>query len=636
MTWVSMIKECFNKLKLSLKNKGIKHLEIFMNCIFKDLFSKLHNKKCINKFENLIEFENELEELIQKKCDESKIEIEKYKEKEKEIIGDVKSAIALIKEIYGKNKYDSKEFPFYEYFYYTDYLNAVYIKKKYKEKDENDYPVIIEYLKKTKKNEEEEEEKEKDQYSLDKLIPFNKVIKLFNDTYSNQITRDEAERQKINTSKIYQDEKNAKLIDDFILLYNSFELKDDNGDNLELDKEKNTIIDFVLIDDNKYGKSYKKIYKEFINRQNKALESLLNEKIRTGVFNSNSSKKISVQKIKENEIFTSEKLNKVFTDVIFNSSYRKYIDTRKPENYNEYEIRIDQIESEMTYSILNDKKLLNDDIIQFNFNNEVFTFEIGDVISNFAYEKMDLNSDDKIKIYQFVKDNDGNNDKYKNIIKDFITLIEYLNKTSKDKNNKINGSTKICDIEIVKNKKYTNISEDFKNLFQEKEQNKKNKKDNIFVNAIFNVSKITNVFIFFLEMIFKYVIKDIEKYQEKNKEEKSVYNFDDKDMIIKKSGLAIAIRLFITLVLYRENENDKDKKIKTNKKNIIDYLNLKNKDLWKSTLYKTESNKSQFEEDLLKLKDLNIKIKEILFFYYYLGENYKEFEKDVKKNMKKK
>ena len=107
-----------NKLKINLKNKGIKHLEIFMNCIFKDLFVKLHNKKCIKNFEGLLEFEDELEELINKKCEEAKKEIEKYKDKEKKIIGDAKSGIALIKEIYGKNKYeDSKEFPFYEYFY---------------------------------------------------------------------------------------------------------------------------------------------------------------------------------------------------------------------------------------------------------------------------------------------------------------------------------------------------------------------------------------------------------------------------------------------------------------------------------------------------------------------------------------
>ena len=37
-------------------------------------------------------------------------------------------------------------------------------------------------------------------------------------------------------------------------------------------------------------------------------------------------------------------------------------------------------------------------------------------------------------------------------------------------------------------------------------------------------------------------------------------------MVIKKGDLSTAIRIFITLVLFREKENDKDKKIKMNKK----------------------------------------------------------------------
>ena len=153
--------------------------------------------------------------------------------------------------------------------------------------------------------------------------------------------------------------------------------------------------------------------------------------------------------------------------------------------------------------------------------------------------------------------------------------------------------------------------------------------DNLFGDANFNVSKITNIFTIFLELIFKYVKKDIAKYQEENKEEKMAYNFDDKDMIIKKSNLASAIRLFITLVLYREEDKDKEEKIKNNKKNIIDYL--KNKDLWKSTFYDNETNKLKFEGDLSKLKDLNIKVKEILYFYNYLIGNKDEgFEEEVK------
>ena len=598
----------------------------------------------------VVKFEDELEELINKKCKEAKKEIEKYKEKEKEIVGDEKSWIALIKEIYGKSKYDSEKFPFYEYFYYTDYLNEDYIKKKLKEKDENDYPVLNSYLKNNEQKSEDEEEEEQDKYSLNNLDIFNKVLNLFNDIYSNQITRDEAERKIINTSKIYADEKNAKLIDDFIELYNSFDLEDDEKKALELNKEKNTIIDFLLIDDNKYGKSYKKIYMEFINKQNKSLESLLNEKIDTGIFNSKSKNRISVQKIKKSEIFTSENIDKTFTNAIFNSSYRKYINTQKHENYNEYEIRMEQIESEMTDSILKDKKLLNYEIMGFNFYNEVFTYEIGDLISTFAYEKMPLNDGDKAVIFNYINEKlAGNNDKCKDIINGFITLIKYLNRESKDKNDKINGNTKICDIDIVKNLK--NIKKEFRELFKEKEQDKKQDKknvkgkknlknknkemDNLFGDTNFNVSKITNIFAYFLDLIFKYVKKDIAKFQEENKEEKMAYNFDDKDMIIKKTNLASAIRLFITLVLYREEDKDKEEKIKNNKKNIIDYL--KNKDLWKSTFYDNETNKLKFEGDLSKLKDLNIKIKEILSFYDYLIDKKDEgFEEDIETYIKEK
>ena len=485
---------------------------------------------------------------------------------------------------------------------------------------------------------------------------FNNVLKLFNDKYSNQISRENSEKQEINGSEIYIENENSLLINNFIKLYNNFNLEDVKEGKLELNVEKNKICDFLLVDDNKYGRSYKKIYREFINEQNKELGNLLEKKYGTKDYGIGSKIKINIQQIKEDEIFVfPKKFN--FIDVIFNISYRKVIITQNYDNYNEYEINLEEIEKEMTDLLLKNKKLLNNDLIDFSYNNEVFNNQIDDLITNFKYVKTNINIDDKVIIYNFIKEKiSANNDKIRNIINNFITLIEYLNKMNKEENNKITEKMKIYEIEIIKSKK--NISEDFQILFKDKHD--------------LTVGKITNIFDYYLQLIFKYVKEDIEKYQDKyditknlntkdkknkNKEEKVVEEkpkldkeivnildniFKSEDFIIKREELSDAIRKFITLVLYREKEKDKDKKIKYNKKNIIDYL--KRKDLWEQNTFDNR----KFEENLLKIKEVNIKIKEILYFYYYLINNDKSekggeignedeiFEKEVEEYIKNK
>ena len=645
MKWFKTIKECFILLQNELDKKGIKQIEIFMDFIFKDLFKKLNKKECINNFEDLIKFENELEKLIQEKFNQVKVKIDKYKELEKKYINDEKSGIALLKEIYNKDKYDHKNYPYYEHFYYSDYLDEEYINNILEHKDKNDYPILSKYLEYKKQKIVE------DKYSLENLISFNKVLNLFRDKYSNQISRESAEKTTIMNSELYKNPDNKKIIDEFIELFNSFNLKEEKGENekitMKLNIEENCICDFLLYDENKYGKTYKKIYEKFIENQNKDLEKLLEKKIDKGIFNDNCKNKISAQQIKEDEIFTfniPKKFN--FIGVLCNSSYRKLIDTQNYENYNEYEISLDTIESKMTDLLLKNKKLLNNNLIGFSFNNEVFSHEINDLIYNFKYGNKKISIDDKFIFYNYITLNDGNDNKYRVIIDNFVTLIEYLNKLKKDENNTINEFTKIFEIEIVKNEK--NIDKDFLGIF--------NGKEDLVVN------KILGMFEYYLKIIFNYIKKDIEKYQEKkeykkeedkkaksikNKNEKEVEQpkiyldektleniekiFEAKDMIIQKEALASAIRLFISLVLYREKEKDKDKKIKSNRKNIVEYL--KGKDLWEEKIY----NDSNFEESLEKVKSLNIKIKEILWFYNYLTKDSKEdFQKEVKEFKKKK
>lgn len=153
------------------------------------------------------------------------------------------------------------------------------------------------------------------------------------------------------------------------------------------------------------------------------------------------------------------------------------------------------------------------------------------------------------------------------------------------------------------------------------------------------MKKISNIYDYYLKLIFCYIKEDIKKYQkEKNEEEMQKYFeeknidkliFSQKDIIINKESIVTAIRLFISIVLFMEK--DKENKIKQNAKNMVECL--KEKDLWKNKNIEDEG----FKDNLTKIKSLNIKINEILWFYLYLTNNKdEEFDKEVKEYLKKK
>ena len=176
-------------------------------------------------------------------------------------------------------------------------------------KDKDEYPLLIKYLEYKK-----DHKKDKDNYSTDNFIIFNKILNLFNERYSNQITRKNGETQTIIDSDIYQESaENSKLIDKFVEIYNNFNLKH------ELKVRKNCIGDLVLDDNNKYGKTYIALYKKFAELQNDKLKDLINKKCVLGVFKSDCINKINIQQIKEDEIFTfniPKKFNFINVDLI--------------------------------------------------------------------------------------------------------------------------------------------------------------------------------------------------------------------------------------------------------------------------------------------------------------------------------
>ena len=122
---------------------------------------------------------------------------------------------------------------------------------------------------------------------------------------------------------------------------------------------------------------------------------------------------------------TTEKFS--FINTVYNSSYRKIIDSQNERNYNTFEINWPGFEENMTDLLLKNKKLLNKYlIIDFSYNNEIFDYQLSDMLITFQAEyntrDISISRDDKKYFYKFVKDNKFL-EKYEDIINNFINRI---------------------------------------------------------------------------------------------------------------------------------------------------------------------------------------------------------------------
>ena len=610
MNWLETLNECWILLKNELYKKGINSIDLFMNNIFKDIFTKLNNKNIIDNYGELIDFEDELESLIQEKIKIIKEDKVKYQKLLNEDNGDKYSSINLLKEKYEKENYPQNKYPFYEYFYYCDYLDEEYVTEILNHMDENKYPVLNKYLEyqnnKNKRNEYSD-------YSLDNLNLFNSVLNLFNEKYSNKITREFAEKVLLKDEEIYL--KNKELIDKFIAFYNS--LKNKHYRKLSTN---NHLCDFFLDADNEIGRNYIDIYMNFIKKQNEEIEKLLDIKIDSGIFNINCKNKINIQQIKEDEIFNLKHFS--FINLLFDSSYRKIIDNKDYRFYNHYEINLDFIEEKITELFLKNKKLLNEDIIKFSYNNEVFSNQVSDIITSFKknYSIRNIDINEKVFLYKYFLKINENTILYQNIIDDFIFLMQYLNDLrgeSNDNKNNISEQSKIYEvIEIIKD----NLSKDTVSIFKDK-------------NSL-TIDKISEIFDYFLKLINRFVKNNIEYYQ-KELEDKDEYKIMEKieeysisKHIISKEDFIYAIRLFMALVLFREE--DKNSRIKNNRNNLINYLKVP--DFWDKDVY----NDKDFNLNLIELKSFNIQINKILDAYKLLCKDCKDYSfDDVRKQIRK-
>ena len=521
---------------------------------------------------------------------------------------DKNNPINLLIEKYNKDYYKEKDYPFYQYFYYTEYLDEKYIYKKLSYMDKSKYPVLRMYLEDKINN-----KSDKNQYLFKGLNLLNDTLNLFNQKYSNNISKESAKKNILKNEEIYI--KNKELIDKFIEWYNNIDIKEIYNKNKL--SNNNPLNSFFVDENNIIGKTYKSIYKYYINIQNERIEKLLDIKIMNGKFPSNCKNRVNIEQIRENELFTLNlPTNHSFIDILFNFSYRKLLDNYPNDYriYKEYIINFDDIEDKMTDLLLKNKKLLNEDIHEFIYNNQIFNNQVTNVITlfkkRFNYKNIILN--DKKAIYKFYTENKNNHQIFEKIINDFIVLIKFLNEI--DKNNDINEETKIS--KVIDNLKNI-ISNNFIRLF-----------DN---NDSLTINKTTEIFEYFLKIIFNDIKSQIKRYQEQSlndETEEKINNYYKEVHLINKKDFSNAIRLFISLILYPEE--DKENKIKSNNINIINYL--RQSDLWGNDIY----NNSKFHKNLYELSLFNVKINQIIPLYELLGgdieDNY--FDDVMEKNIK--
>ena len=368
-------------------------------------------------------------------------------------------------------------------------------------------------------------------------------------------------------------------------------------------------------DSNNFGKTYKIIYQKFIKIQNESLEPLLDIKISKGIFDKNCKDRINIQQINEREIFNLQlPKNASIVDVLFNSSYRKILDseTLNYKSYKEYYINFDMIEDYMTDLLLKNKKLLNQELTAFIYNNEVFGVQLSNIFTLFTekYGKKNIILDDKVILYKFSEN--ANLDLTKEIINDFISLIKYLNDKKKENNegNEIKDDKKIY--ELINENLKESVSINFIKIFEN--------------NDGLTIDKTFSIFDYYLKLAYKKVKEELTKYNTSLSEisKEAIDNYYSKKDPISKKEISYAIRLFFTLVLLYEE--DKENKIQNNHNNFANYLKIQ--DLWTKEAY------DSINKHLNEFKLWNVEINQIVPLYDTLeGDIEPNYFEDVKRKI---
>ena len=446
---------------------------------------------------------------------------------------------------------------FNEFFNYVKYPSLEDFEANFLSLKENQekYPLINEFIK-----------KDSGSKNLKYLNDYNDFINLMINYYSGKISRNDANNgeKSLNLEEIYKkDENNFKnKFDKFKNIWNNIlskYIKKDfiinNNNNLNKEKflekfEGNERLAYFLMDDNDngYGIFIAKGLNKFIEWQNTFLKSIMNayKSKKNNLLNCyilQIEKSVNVQNANNLQILQIEKCFEKTYFINFNELISIFSE-RSSENINKFIYDFAKIEEELGIYLLPHKCLFNEKSIKYiNYQNEGFRNINYDYLIKFGkkYGEEKLNEEEMKKIFIYSNKEFNNFDI---LFDSFILLINYLNNELFAKKD-----TKIIDFINEAKKKYINFSNQFINYF--KEEGKE-----------IIIEKLLNSFLFMEHLCYEHLKEKIDtKFKStldkgQKKEIIDYFNLKHKDAIITKKEISSAVRRFITRYLLNDDKKE--------------------------------------------------------------------------------
>ena len=599
LSYLDYIVGDWKKLEKLLNEKGV-NIFIFMNIVYKDLLNYLNNQKIIYSYAKLLEIEEEIENIIEKKI-YSKTEklnetlytqyeiyfifymLNKNKFRER----DAKYKISLIKQIYPSQIYkDEKLYPFYKNFLYSDFLDLNFYKKKLEEKDKEKYPVVDLYLNKGNY---------KGNSSKDFLC-FNFVIKTLLNQYSGKINKKEASQIKFENTDVYK--QNESECNKFIEIINS-----KYNDKILIKESK--LENFLINRSTENGKKFIELYREYADNQNNLLNDTI-QKINAINFDNYECQEINIQEAQEEDLIflnfeKASEFNEIFLMNTFRDIYKlnKGKSTIKYDNYNLFSIDFGMIEKILEDVLIKNSFLLKtDEILEMIYSDEEYLND-GISLLNKNIQENSLEENDKKNFIIFYEKNFEQNLIYCfEIHEELKNIVKHIN------NNIINIKKEQPLFEIIKDEFPYKID---KNL------------EEFFKNTKITVDKLTELIKYLEYLYFELAMKNNKKFKEKIDEEtknkiEKYYNGKSGQFITKEKLSIVIIKFLLNVVT---NKKEETKLINMND-NLFDYLN--SKFLWNFEF----SNDNRFTKELEEYKILGIYIKNVYDFYCYISYDLKD------------